>query len=573
MKYLKFTIENYRAIREKITIDLSPRIIPLVGVNECGKTTILQAIFCFDYINDEEYDGQHLQNIDNLYSTVSTGDCVVSAVIECTREDLVACVKNVMTEKKSNNINDSSLGVMQQFIDTKDKITSITMSRNISNERRYTCSLFEEYSDVENDLLCREIIQKMPYTLYNDDFNDRPTSKVSLTEDTDSGWLGIFERVFHSTNKEYSLKSIAKNDERRRKSIISEVESYLSNTLTDAWGKFSPTKNQIAISLEIRPEENNLLIYIKERPMGKSEKYFKVIDRSKGFIWYYNFIMKIRFNPKQAGYSKDTIFLLDEPGSYLHQTAQEELCKKLCDIAKNEGVVIYCTHSPQLLLPSIIPFNTIQIVEKRQGNNICLDSITTKNNLSSKRNTAMQPVFQALMIPEYQLISSDEMIICVEGIYDKYCIEIFCNIKDNVRILPGVSAESILENISYLIAYNKEYLALWDNDREGKKVLGKAKVKFGLEESKRFALLPDIKNRGKIRMEEMIASEDYHKLCKCLKLPDDTSYENIICSLYYSDTKIRKSAIRELGNETKCNFEALNTIINNHFQQCATAHE
>ena len=42
MKYKSFTIEKYRAISKGLTIDLSSRIIPLVGVNECGKTTILQ---------------------------------------------------------------------------------------------------------------------------------------------------------------------------------------------------------------------------------------------------------------------------------------------------------------------------------------------------------------------------------------------------------------------------------------------------------------------------------------------------------------------------------------------------
>ena len=52
MRYKSFTIENYRAIKDKVIIDLEKRVIPLVGINECGKTTILQAIFCFDYGND-----------------------------------------------------------------------------------------------------------------------------------------------------------------------------------------------------------------------------------------------------------------------------------------------------------------------------------------------------------------------------------------------------------------------------------------------------------------------------------------------------------------------------------------
>ena len=53
MEYKKFILQNYRAIVNPIEIDLSHGIVPLVGVNECGKTTILQAIFCFDYSNDK----------------------------------------------------------------------------------------------------------------------------------------------------------------------------------------------------------------------------------------------------------------------------------------------------------------------------------------------------------------------------------------------------------------------------------------------------------------------------------------------------------------------------------------
>ena len=59
MRYLSFDIKNYRAI-SGLTVKLDAKLIPLVGINECGKTTILQAIYSFDYINDEEYAGQHL---------------------------------------------------------------------------------------------------------------------------------------------------------------------------------------------------------------------------------------------------------------------------------------------------------------------------------------------------------------------------------------------------------------------------------------------------------------------------------------------------------------------------------
>ena len=47
MKYKKFNIENYKGI-DKVELDLSnSRIITLVGLNESGKTTIMEAINLF----------------------------------------------------------------------------------------------------------------------------------------------------------------------------------------------------------------------------------------------------------------------------------------------------------------------------------------------------------------------------------------------------------------------------------------------------------------------------------------------------------------------------------------------
>lgn len=573
MRYTKLYIQNYRAIKDELCIDLSSRIIPLVGVNECGKTTILQALFCFDYINDES-GGHHLLNVKNLYSTVSDGDCIISAEITCKREELIQCVQKVIREKdKSSSTEgsgadgdvekmDESIAWMEQFVESKEKISSITMKRNISKNKLYSCSLFGDLPEADQHLICMKIIQMMPYILYNDDFNDRPASSISLNAEKRGSWYDIFERVFQSTNSAYTLATIMNEDERRRKSIVADVENFLSNTLTEAWAKFSPEKRKISISLDLQTEQDTLKIEIKEQPNGQSPKYFSITDRSKGFIWYYNFIMKIYFNPKQTADPKGTIFLLDEPGSYLHETAQGELCKKLSDISQKEGVVIYCTHSPRLLSPEIIPLNAVLIVEKKKGISISATPLPLKNNTSSKRNTAMQPIFEALQMPEYEVISSSrEKILCVEGIYDKYCIELFCNLSEDIRLLPSVSASAIKNNIQYLIAYQKKYVALWDNDTEGKKEMGQAKKVFGAIEAEKFTLLPDLKEKGKVRMEEMISEQDYSSLKEKVNLPAEATYETIISSLYFLNKTNRKKAMTSISQETRNNFAILKNII------------
>lgn len=52
MRYTKFTIENYRAVKNA-TLDLSTEgLVLLLGINESGKTSVLRAIESFDYTSD-----------------------------------------------------------------------------------------------------------------------------------------------------------------------------------------------------------------------------------------------------------------------------------------------------------------------------------------------------------------------------------------------------------------------------------------------------------------------------------------------------------------------------------------
>lgn len=572
MRYRSFTIENYRAIKQKLVVDLEKRIVPLVGINECGKTTILQAIFCFDKGNDAEYNGKHLENMQNLYETEHKDPPIISASIETTPSELESIVSGIIQTYRSSK-NSSSDNVLSEYEamlseKTKNKFINLQMIRDLSNKQYAFTNYFDQLPiDLQNKI-GNEIIGYLPYILYNDDFNDRPLDSIPISTDekkTKSGWEAIFDRVFKSTAQSYSLLSCLKqSDSKTQRSILSDVEKYLNDALTKEWRKFSPKREKIAIQLGINVEKSTLDVFIEDDLNGKS-RFFNISDRSKGFIWYYNFIMKVRFNPKHTANIKDTIFLLDEPGSYLHEAAQASLCKKLKDISEAQGVVIYCTHSPRLLLPQNIPLNNIMIVDKSSKGYISAINISNYKT-TGKKNTAMQPVFEALMIPEYEMIHTNEKIICVEGIYDKYAIELFMSVPSDCRIFASVNAESIINNIQYFISYRKPYVALWDNDEEGKKCYGKAQKIYGTIESDNFLLLPS-KKSGKRRMEEMFEGVDLEKISKELGLQSSANYESIISTLYFGDDKIKHKIKEMISLETQNNFTNLAKSINTHFEK------
>ena len=48
LRYKEFRFENFKGI-EKLTLPLDGGVSTLIGLNESGKTTILEAIFCFSY--------------------------------------------------------------------------------------------------------------------------------------------------------------------------------------------------------------------------------------------------------------------------------------------------------------------------------------------------------------------------------------------------------------------------------------------------------------------------------------------------------------------------------------------
>ena len=267
--------------------------------------------------------------------------------------------------------------------------------------------------------------------------------------------------------------------------------------------------------------------------------------------------MKILFNPKQSGSPKQTIFLLDEPGSYLHYKAQEALCKKLKEISEKEGFVIYCTHSPQLLDIEHIPPNNIHIVENTKDKHITIAPITTVKTKSEK-TSPLKPVHDALLIPQYRDIKKDEKLICVEGIYDKYCLRMFCELPPDVRIFPGSGADSIIKHIPYMLTYQVPYIAIWDNDSAGIKRRNRAIDFFGPIEATKFLLLPPPrKGENKRRMEEMISPADYILLKEELGLEKSADYESIMISLWKLNEKNRNKILQKMSPETKHNFSSI----------------
>lgn len=586
MKYKSFTIKNYRAIQKDLTINLKSRLIPFIGLNESGKSTILHAILTFDYINDETNNKAHLKDINNIYDVGKDIYPEISAKIELTIDDIEECLKDYNNKnlialypdiaKSVEALKDSHKNENVEFV--------ITRKFNSDSESRYFIEGFGDIAENESNDVSKAIISGMPWIIYNDDFASAPPSEIIITNYTgaastqnqqqstsNSEWAKIYERVFESCpGCEYSLKDLLSMNSDKRAGLLEDISSFLSEHLTKEWqGFYSSMKkeNKDKINIKLSFEEGKLKIQIVDNLIG-SPRFFKISQRSKGFIWYYNFVMKLKFNSKRVDSDGNTIFLLDEPGSFLHETAQKDLLKQLKKLSKEEGYILYTTHLPTLLDFKYVNLNDILIVEKT-GRKKKPDYITVTNTdgfkTVAKENYAMQPIYEALNMPDMRMVYSDRNVVLVEGICDKYAIDIFCNLKDYITF-PCQNADSIIDNIPFFVAYSVPYCAIWDNDDAGIKAKEKATGLFGENEADKFDLLPK-DDSSKRTMNKMFENEDFIRIKKLLSLNEDCSYEKMMATLYLAGDRVWKKANDVIAETTKRRFTILTEIIKKHFRK------
>jgi predicted ATPase len=562
VRYLKFIIKNYRAISTELEIDVDKKsLTPIIGVNESGKTTILHAIYAFDFNNDDMDEGtRHLRDSTNLYRT-NPEDPVVSALIEVDKNYVNRALAEV--EKSNKAAKEWCIALRKR----SRQPNRILISRNLRTHR-YSIQTAPFTNSKFAHALAGELVRYSPFILFFDDFRDKVEDKIEIDKEQEgSGWLGYMQQLFKQADPGLSVFALKDMGERQRKSAMAKVQRYLNTTLTREWANFRlDERDALEISIEyvlepsqeyMSPVKEYLKLNVVETDARGDQHYFFISDRSKGFFWFFNFVMKLEFNPKviEEG-DRNTVYLLDEPGSYLHASAQSRLCRKLKALSANNRV-LYCTHSHYLLDPEVIPLADVRIAEKDANGNVAMVSVFEHRGTIIERRSAFQPIIDALQIKPFLLDLNVDRIIVVEGICDFYAFSMFKGGRV-VAILPCVGASSIKFYISLLLAWQVQFRALWDDDDEGRRAFEDARKLFGDEiATHHFRRLPKAHGRNGCILQDLFSGNDVAMAKKELQLPTNTSFDKVIAALYYSLERSR--ILGMVSTETRDRFDSVFT--------------
>lgn len=609
MKYKSFEIEKYKGIDicagiPKVLIKVEEnKAVALIGINECGKSTILKAIYSFDYRNDTQNNlFKHLQILKNRNKTGgSLESAIISADFELEQNDIkMLCdyfnkknmFNTIKTEEVSNENEEQQTNFVEREKSDEEKVSIIQKAfkyfrikcqlekENGSTVRKYFLILKDNAKDgfdsninqnlfrsQENDF-CKYILDNMPNMLYITDLPDFYSDNNFSTNNEDSRHeqckILINNLFIAGTTRSLNVQQffeLFNSDRSEYSATRSQVEQYLNNEFSNRWNEFGLNSEfgELDIEIEAFPDSKIIRLQVREKNQT-GNNYYPIDERSMGFQWFFKFVMNISFTPLK---DKGVMFLIDEPGTYLHETAQSTLSKELNSMLDN-NYMIFSTHYYSMLNLKEIELNRIYIVERGLQSIVATKATDYQGYSNESKKSPILPILNSFRktIIDYIKYNETKKILIVEGLHDKYALNVFCESPKwaEIEIFPSVGAPQIADNMSEFSYYKNDVLALFDNDEAGVAAMNKINSKNAILLNVREGYKED--NSKKLEMDDLFDSEELSNLSikmSSVGIENFGTYKDIIRLLYENKHLIEK--YKDILPKTLDNFKKLEESI------------
>jgi predicted ATP-dependent endonuclease of OLD family len=404
MRYLKFQIRNFKGIKDT-EIDLQTstgaNVFSLVGLNESGKTTILEAIHSFspDYRtrslrrdqskNDAEAAKERLPR--HLLARF-TGDITVEATVSISDEEKLEIADTIETDTEIRvdpaQIPNTFKLCRSDVFDRGDyvkttKMFNFDLKGKRKKERKERDIGGDDYENVYS-----AIWNHTPDIAYHDSFIFDFPKRIYLTSRSGSNdWVyrKMFEDVLAAGRIPYDLDDISRrirndkykktwldffplwseNDDKNRvQQIIDQASETITEVVFGKWNKiFGEEVGDKEIAVQYGVEKGRLYqretktytdtnehdLYVSLE-IKHGTRRFPIQDRSLGFRWFFAFLLFTQFRTKRSE-DRPVLFLFDEPAANLHSAAQERLIESFPEIATGDNMLLYSTHSHYMISP------------------------------------------------------------------------------------------------------------------------------------------------------------------------------------------------------------------------------
>ena len=559
------TIHKYKCIESDQSFEVDGSITVLVGMNESGKTSVLEALAKTNYFTADErfkfntthdYPRKEKKRMEKSGiepKAVTSYFEISSDLMEEIKDDLGDGVFTQSTFSRLSKF-DNKVTWLDVSSDSKKFIDNQTKKLGISsttlNEKLYKVKSIEDIESIKQEYKDENIIEglqelskyfenkwdwgskpldeyiartylkpHLPKYLYYDEYYSLP-SRISIESllnetlelDEQKTAKALFELAEIDINE-----LINADDFEDFKAELEATEATITEELFEYWS----TNKNLEIQFDIDKIE-------KTDPQGNKRIVEHVLDirvrntrtkvslplknRSKGFNWFFSFL--VWFKKIQEDSSSNYILLLDEPGLNLHASAQSDLLEFIEHLS-SEYQIIYSTHSPFMVDPAYL--NRVRTVVETENGSIISDSIQEKDpkTLFPLQAALGYDIAQNLFISKNNLI--------VEGVSDLIYLQILSGIlqengktslRDDVTIVPVGGMEKVSTFVSLLRGSKLDIACLLDSsiDASSKSKLEHL-IKEKIIQKKKIRFFDEfVPNSSEADIEDLFSKDDYLSL-------------------------------------------------------------
>lgn len=556
MRFTKFEFKNFRGINSA-TLDLSKSPINavnvLVGLNESGKTTVLEAINHFRANPDLKRKNPHtrIRTEEDFQAMLPIGERALfngSIGIKSTLtidNDEIAKIDNFLkSEFGFVEVDYPKIFSIDQKIsyeNSQGKSTKNTWSLNFQGRKRKGTTPFK-YLEDEDWMKAADFVEKfLPKVMYfpasllefpdriqlENKSNESPNSKIKITTPTkNSFYFEVLTDVLNAIDKRLDIekhliaraKSKTEADKQNFDAVVLKIENHLNHTVLGEWkNTLGASIGQKSFRFFVKFDENGLAYAEIKLFDGKS--LFSLNERSAGFRWFFAFTMLVRYRVHR---NDRVLFLFDEPAANLHPRAQAMLLESFSTLSKSHQF-LYTTHSHYLINPLWLESTFIVKNEAVAPNDHFLDADPSASSITitsyrtfvgnhSEQYFYYKPVMDALEYSPAQ-IDPEKCSILIEGKTDFYCIEYFKQIyfpgEFQTTFFPGGGSGTLDPLIALLSGWAVDFLILLDGDASGVKEASRYEEKFEYLVANRITTISTLLNDSrKMRIEEVFDKAD-----------------------------------------------------------------
>jgi predicted ATPase len=459
---IKAQVWKYKSIDDSTPVELADTVTVLVGKNESGKTAFLEALHKalplggakYDYVADyprkdlvryrAEHAAKNYQKVvrlifriekmlaDKINKDVFGGAEVIAAGSTFTRDTTIANTNSIdfeVDEKAALAAFKRSLGDLEHkeevfadaatLADVLSKIEGLGLPADsalaiFAAQWRARAMKSSGWGIVDGHVWHTYLSPALPKFLYFDDYKllegkinlpwlqqREAANQLSDADETAQGLL----QLAGTTLKEL----MSDEDYETAKAKIEAIGLNITQKVFEFWKQNQDLDVEFdlkANAKDVAPYNNgvNLYIRIKNRRHGVTLSFDQ---RSKGFIWFFSFLVWFDAVQARASTKDALILLLDEPGLNLHALAQADFLSYIRKLSEQHQI-IYTTHSAFMVDSAYL--DDVRVVEDRvtEGTKITGD-------LAGSSNESLFPLQAALGFSIAESLFDEKSTILIDG--------------------------------------------------------------------------------------------------------------------------------------------------------------